>query len=316
MENQKIHNVIIIGSGPAGLTSAIYTGRAKLEPLVIEGDTPGGQLMGTTAVENWPGVTSIQGPDLMANLKNHATECGASFLADSIVSVDFSARPYKLITKRGKELLTQSVIIACGASHKRLGCPGEAEYWGRGVTVCATCDAPFYKEKEVIIVGGGNSAMTEAEYLTRFAKKVTVIHILDKITATDPIKDKVLVNPKVNIIYSSTVKSIQGNGKKVTSVIIENQLTKECHEQATDGIFIAIGLRPNTALFEGQLGIDQYGYIKTTSRTETEKPGIFVAGDVADYRYKQAITSSGDGCKAALDCEIFLTGTIAVSYSK
>lgn len=309
-------NVVIIGSGPAGLTAAIYTGRAKLEPLVIEGDTPGGQLMGTSEVENWPGVKSIQGPDLMMEMKAHAAACGAEFLPDVITAVDFSSRPYKLTTKRGKSIETESVIIACGASHKKLGCPGEAEYWGKGVTVCATCDAPFYKNKEVLIVGGGNTAMTEADYLTRFAKKVTVVHILDQVTATDPIKDRVLVHPQIEMIYNSTVKEIKGNGTRVSSVIIENQKTNELTKKPIDGVFIAIGLRPNTTLFEGQLTLDQYGYIKVTERTCTEKEGVFVAGDVADYRYKQAITSSGDGCKAALDCEIFLTGKITVTYSK
>ncbi len=309
-------NVVIIGSGPAGLTAAIYTGRAKLEPLVIEGDTPGGQLMGTSEVENWPGIKSIQGPDLMMEMKNHAAACGAEFLSDSITAVDFSSRPYKLTTKRGKIIETESVIIACGASHKKLGCPGEAEYWGKGVTVCATCDAPFYKNKEVLIVGGGNSAMTEADYLTRFAKKVTVVHILDQVTATDPIKDRVLAHPDIEMIYNSTVKEIKGNGTRVSSVIIENQKTMTTTEKPIDGVFIAIGLRPNTTLFEGQLTLDKYGYIQVTERTCTEKEGIFVAGDVADYRYKQAVTSSGDGCKAALDCELFLTGKVTVVYSK
>lgn len=308
------HKVVIIGSGPAGLTAAIYTARAKLNPLVIEGEMPGGQLMTTTAVENWPGIVSVQGPDLMIEMRKQAEVCGASFLSDSVERVDFSSRPYKLFTKRGVEVESETVIIASGASHKKLGCPGESQYWGRGVTVCATCDAPFYNDKEVMIVGGGNTAMTEADYLTRFARKVTVVHILDQVTATDPIKDRVLVHPKVEMIYCSTVKEIVGDGKKVTGVVIERQNDKSTYERPVDGVFIAIGLRPNTAMFQGQLPIDNYGYITTTERTATEKPGVFVAGDVADYRYKQAITSAGDGCKAALDCEIFLTGKITVVY--
>ena len=311
-----IRNVVIIGSGPAGLTAAIYTGRAKLKPLVIEGDNPGGQLMTTTAVENWPGIKSVQGPDLMIDMKAHAAACGTEFLADSVTEVDFSQRPYKLTTKRGKVIEAQSVIVACGASHRKLHCPGEAEYWSKGVTVCATCDAPFYKGKEVLIVGGGNTAMTEADYLKRFAKKVTVVHILDKFTATDPIKDRVLDDDAIEKIYSSTVIEFKGDGNRLTSVIIENQKTKEKTEKKFDGVFIAIGLKPNTSLFEGQLPLDKYGYIQITEKTCTEKEGVFVAGDVADYRYKQAVTSSGDGCKAALDCEYFLTGSVTVVYSK
>lgn len=309
-----IRNVVIIGSGPAGLTAGIYTARAKLNPLIIEGELSGGQLMTTTMVENWPGSTSIPGPDLMMNMRDQAIHCGAEVISENVTSVDFSSLPYKITYGNGKTVETKAVIVATGASHKKLGCPGEKEYWGKGVTVCATCDAPFYEGKEVIIVGGGNSAMTEADYLTRFASKVTVIHILDKITANDPIKDRVLVHPKVNFIYSSTVTEIHGNGENVTGVITTHQQTGEKTRVKTDGVFIAIGLKPNSDLFKGQLDMDKYGIIQLTSHTQTSKPGIFAAGDIVDYRYKQAITSAGDGCKAALDCEIYLTGQVTGSY--
>lgn len=311
-----VRKVIIIGSGPAGLTAGIYTARSKLSPLIIEGEMPGGQLMTTTAVENWPGVTSIQGPDLMINMRTQTEQCGAELLMENVVDVDFSRPPYTLKTSGGKTFQAESVIIATGASHKKLGVPGEKEYWGRGVTVCATCDAPFYEGKEVVVVGGGNTAVTEAEHLAKYAKKVTIIHILNKLTATDPIKDKVLENPRVEFLYSSTVKEIHGNGEHVNKLIIENQLTNNLSEFKTDGVFVAIGLKPNTDIFKGHLEMDQYGIIKRTGETTTTKPGIFAAGDVVDYIYKQAITSAGDGCKAALDCERYLTGQNQVVYSK
>lgn len=311
-----VRKVIIIGSGPAGLTAGIYTARSKLQPLIIEGEMPGGQLMTTTAVENWPGYVSIQGPDLMIGMRDQAAHCGAELLMENVVSVDFSQRPYSLTTSSGTTFQAESVIIATGASHKKLHVPGETEYWGRGVTVCATCDAPFYEGKEVVVVGGGNTAVTEAEHLTKYAKKVTVIHILDKLTATDPIKDKVLAHPQVEIIYSSTIKEICGDGDRITHLVIENQLDKSTINYPTDGLFVAIGLKPNTDLFKGQLEMDQYGIIKRVGETETTKEGIFAAGDVVDYIYKQAITSAGDGCKAALDCERYLTGLNHTVYSE
>ncbi len=311
----EVHKVVIIGSGPAGLTAGIYTARAKLSPLIIQGDMPGGQLTTTTAVENWPGVSSVQGPALMEDMQKQAEHCGARMLYGKVTRVDLSQKPY-VVQVGKKELLAETIIIATGATHRTLSCPGEKEYWGKGVTVCATCDAPFYEGKEVVILGGGNTAVTEAEYLTRFASKVTVIHILDKLTATDPIKDKVLSHPKVSFIYKSTIVEIIGDGQKVTGVVLEHQETKERTLVPTAGLFIAIGFVPNTDLFKGQLDIDQYGYLILKGKTATSKEGVFAAGDVADYRYKQAITAAGDGCMAALDCEMYLTGGITTVYSK
>lgn len=311
-----IHNVIIIGSGPAGLTAGIYTGRSKLKPLIIEGNQPGGQLTTTTAVENWPSFSSVQGPELMENMRAQAITCGAQIISDNVVSVDFSGSTHKVFTESGEQYHAKAIIIATGAQSKKLGCPGEQEFWGKGVTTCATCDAPFYEGKEVVIIGGGNTAMTEAEHLTHFARKVTVIHILDKLTANDPIKDRVLAHPNVTFMYNSTVKRIVGADFRVTGVEVENQITKEVMPLACDGVFITIGLKPATDIFKGQLDIDQYGYIKLSGKTGTSKAGVFAAGDVADYKYKQAITAAGDGCMAALDCEHYLTGQNLTVYSK
>jgi thioredoxin reductase (NADPH) len=309
-----VYKVIIIGSGPAGLTAGIYAGRSKLEPLIIEGNMPGGQLTTTTKVENWPSYISIDGPELMKKIREQAEVCGAHFVSDEVSGIDVSGEPYKVFTRAGKTFETQSIIIASGAVHKKLGCTGEQEYWGKGVSVCATCDAPFMQEKEVVIVGGGNSAVTEAEYLTKFASKITIVQALDALTATDPIKDKVLADPKITIIYNSTVIEMKGDGEHVTHVVIENQEDKSKTTVPAFGVFIAIGLIPSTKIFQGQIELDENGYIILKHRTQTNVAGVFAAGDVSDPLYKQAITSSGDGCKAALDCEIYLTGKISVSY--
>jgi len=297
-----IHKLIIVGSGPAGLTAGIYAGRAKLKPLIIEGNQPGGQLTTTSKVENWPGNKEIDGPKLMMNIREHAVYSGCELLDDVVEKVDFSTKPYKLYLQSGKELQAESVIIATGASHRKLGVEGEEKYWGNGVSVCSVCDAPLYKDKEVVVIGGGNSAMTEAYYLAEFAKKITIIHIGEKITATDPIKDLVLANEKVNVIYNSTVIKIEGDDQKVTNVIVENQKDKSASTVKSDGVFVAIGLKPNSNIFKGQLDIDEKGYVIITQKSFTSKEGIFAAGDVSDFRYRQAITAAGQGCMAALDC--------------
>jgi len=299
--------VIIIGSGPAGLTAGIYTGRAGLSPLIVEGNRPGGQLTITSDVENWPGEKSIQGPALMQKIKDHATHYGATFLGDNVVGADFSKTPYSLITQSGKTLISESIIITTGASHKKLGVPGEDQYWGKGITTCATCDGPFYKDQEVIIAGGGNTAVTEAAFLSRFASKITIVQNLETLSANDPIKDKVLADPKITIIYSSTISEIKGDGNKITEAIITNIATKQQTSIKISGLFVAIGFKPNTDMFNGQLDMDQYGYLKLTENTHTSKDGIFAAGDVSDYNYMQAITAAGFGCMAALDSERYLS---------
>lgn len=301
-----VYNVVIIGSGPAGLTAGIYASRAKLSTLIIDGPQPGGQLMTTTAVENWPGVESVQGPDLMINMRGQAEKCGARFLSESIVRVDFAQRPFKLFTESGKLIEAQTVVVATGATSKRLGCPGESEYWAKGVATCATCDAPFYQDKNVFIVGGGNTAVTEAEHLLHFVKKLTIVHILDALTANDPIKDRVLASPKASFMYNSTVTQIKGDGQRVTELVIENQKDKSTKTVLADGVFIAIGFNPNTGIFKDQLAMDKFGYLTVTHHTRTSIEGVFAAGDVSDYRYRQAVTSAGIGCMAALDCQAFL----------
>lgn len=301
-----VYDVVILGSGPAGLTAALYAARGKLNTLVLEGNQPGGQLTTTTTVENWPGNIAIQGTDLMFNMRDHAAHYGAHLITEMVTCVDFLQQPYIVTTAGKKTYQGKTIIIATGSSNKKLGCAGEQEYFAKGVATCATCDAPFYKDKDVIVVGGGNTAVTEVEHLSHFAKSVTVVHILDKLTANDPIKDKILNNPKINFIYESTIKEIKGNGLRVTQVVIEHQKTKTLSTLNTDGVFVAIGFNPNTQLFKGQLELNEFGYLVMQGHTGTSKPGIFAAGDVSDYRYRQAITSAGAGCMAALDAQAYL----------
>jgi len=301
-----VHSLVIIGSGPAGLTAGIYAARAKLSPVIIEGPLPGGQLMTTTTVENWPGEKSILGPDLMINMRSQAEACGCAFVGGQVTAVDFSGKPLSLTLDNGKTVQAHSVIIATGSTSRKLGCAGEATYWGKGVSVCATCDAPFYAGKDVIVVGGGNTAVTEVEHLSHVAKTVTVIHILDALTATDPLKHKILNNPKVTFLYNTTVTEITGDGQKVTGVVVENKKDGSKTTLQINGIFVAIGSTPNTALFKGQLAIGQYGFLEIANHTRTSVEGVFAAGDVSDYRYRQAITSSGVGCMAALDAQAYL----------
>ena len=301
-----IHQLIIIGSGPAGLTAGIYAGRANLNPIIIEGKSPGGQLVGTSHVENWPGEKKILGPTLMMNMKDHAQHFGSTFISEEVVKVDFTQPPFTVWTNKNKELKSKAVIIATGATPKRLGVPGESEHWGKGVTSCAVCDGAFYVDKEVIIVGGGDTAMEDASFMTKFTTKITIVHILDKLTASVAMQKRVLNNPNIHIIYNSTVTEIKGDGTKIHQAVITNQKTKESTTRAVDGIFVAIGLNPMTKVFADQLALTPYGYLKVTDHTRTSVPGIFAAGDVSDDRYKQAITSAGAGCMAALDAERYL----------
>ncbi|HZW61599.1 MAG TPA: thioredoxin-disulfide reductase [Candidatus Babeliales bacterium] len=301
-----VRKLIIIGSGPAGLTAGIYATRANLKPIIFEGKEPGGQLMGTTYVENWPGEKKILGPTLMANMRDHAQHLGCTFVSEEIVKVDFSKRPFSVWTNKDKEFKSHSVIIATGTSPKKLGIPGEKEYWGKGVTTCAVCDGAFYPDKEVIIVGGGDTAMEDASFMTKFTDKITIVHILDSLTACHAMQHRVLDNPKIKILYNSTLKEIKGDNNHVTETVIEDQKTGQKKTVPVDAIFIAIGLKPNIKPFENQLELTSYGYIKVTGLTKTSVEGVFAAGDVADDKYKQAITSAGTGCMAALDAERYL----------
>jgi thioredoxin reductase (NADPH) len=301
-----MHKLIIIGSGPAGLTAGIYASRANLQPLIVEGTNPGGQLMSTTKVENWPGETSILGPDLMLNMRKHAQQAGCTFKVGDITSVDFTKQLFTLSTSKGETLQAHTVIIATGATPRRLGVPGEDMYWGRGVTTCTVCDGAFYKDLPVVIVGGGDSAMEGASFMTNFTKQITVVQIHEKLTASAAMQERVVKNPNVKIIYSSTVTEIKGDGQKPTHVVIKNNKTHQTQEVPTAAVFVAIGLTPNTQPFKDQLELLKSGHIKLFGKTKTSIEGVFAAGDVADFTYRQAVTSAGDGCMAALDAERYL----------
>jgi thioredoxin reductase (NADPH) len=303
-----IYDIVILGSGPAGLTAGIYSSRAQKKTLILEGNLSGGQLMTTTTVENWPGYISIQGPDLMEKMREHAKYYGCELRQETASSVDFSKKIKVVTTEGGTSIEAKSVIITTGAKSKMLNCPGEEEYFAKGVSTCATCDAPFYKNKEVVIVGGGDSAVTEASHLLHFVKKLTIIQIEKKLSANDPIKFKVLENPNTSFIYNSTVKEIKGNGDNVTEIVVENVLDKRTMTIPTNGVFLAIGYSPNTDIFKGKVEIDEYGYVLVEDHTKTSVDGIFAAGDAVDYIYRQAITSAGAGCMASLDAQAYLAG--------
>jgi thioredoxin reductase (NADPH) len=300
------HNLIIIGSGPAGLTAAIYAARANLKPLVIDGSKPGGQLLGTTYVENWPGEKSILGPELMQKMREHAEHFGTKFLSESITRVDFSKKPFTLWTNNNKELQAHAVIIATGAVPKKIGCSGEDEYWNKGVTSCAVCDGAFYAHKKVLVVGGGDTAMEDASFLKRFTDDITIVQIGDKLTASHAMQERVVNDKHIKIIYNHTVTEIKGNNEHVTSVTLTNQQTKETQDINVDGVFVAVGLNPSSCAFKGQLAMEKNGYLQVKDLTKSSVEGVFIAGDVADYRYRQAITAAGSGCMAALDAERYL----------
>ncbi len=299
-----MYDVIIIGSGPAGLTAAIYTTRADLKTLVISGVKWGGQLMLTTEVENFPGFPDgIQGPDLMANMRKQAQRFGAEFVDDDFTNADFSVKPFK-VSVGDKAYTAKSVIIATGADTKWLGVKGEAEKIGRGVSSCAPCDAAFFRNKNVIVVGGGDSAMEEAIVLTKFANSVTLIHRRDSFRASEIMQKRVKENPKIKILFNTEITEIFGE-IKVERATLKNTQTGEVSEMPIDGIFVAIGHMPNTTKFTG-IDLDEEGFVKVHDHFLTNKEGVFVAGDVHDKDYKQAITAAGYGCSAALELQKWL----------
>lgn len=302
-------NVIIIGSGPAGLTAAVYAARANLRPLLIEGAQAGGQLMITTDVENFPGFPEgIQGPQLILEMKKQAERFETTFITGDVTSVDFSKRPFQIVVDGDRTYSAKSVIICSGARAKLLGLESEARLMGHGVSACATCDGFFFRNKEVFVVGGGDTAVEEATFLTRFANNVTLIHRRDKLRASKIMQDKAFRNSKIKYIWDSTVTDIVGGESgPVKEIVLKNLKTGQNSREKADGIFIAIGHEPNTALFKGQLTLDERGYILTQpGTTRTNIPGVFAAGDVQDPVYRQAITAAGTGCMAAIDAERFL----------
>jgi thioredoxin reductase (NADPH) len=304
-----MEKVIILGSGPAGLTAAIYCARAELQPLLIQGSQPGGQLTITTEVENFPGFPEgIQGPELMDRMKKQAEKFGTRIIFDNVSKVDLREKPFKIYLENSEELIeTRSVIIATGASARFLGLEEEKELMGHGVSACATCDGFFFKGKEVAVVGGGDTAMEEANFLTRFANKVYVIHRRDTLRASKAMQEKAFSNDKISFVWNSVIERILGNKKTgVEGVILKNLKTNEKNTLNVQGVFVAIGHNPNTEIFKGQIEMDEQGYIITKNGTHTSVEGVFAAGDVQDKKYRQAITAASSGCMAALDCQHYL----------
>ncbi len=305
--NGDVREIIIIGGGPAGYTAALYAARANLNPLVIEGFQWGGQLMITSDVENYPGFADgILGPELMQAFRKQAERFGAEYVTDDVTRVDFSERPLRVHVDQD-EYLAETVIVATGASARQLGLVSEQQLQGHGVTYCATCDGAFYREKDVIVVGGGDSAMEEASFLTRFASHVTIVHRREDFRASQIMVDRARANEKIEFVMNAAVDEVLGNGK-VTGVRLRSTVTGETWEQPADGVFVAIGHDPNTSLFLDQLDHDAAGYLVTKDgTTETNVPGVYAVGDVVDHTYRQAVTAAGSGCMGALDAERFLT---------
>jgi thioredoxin reductase (NADPH) len=303
--------IVIIGSGPAGYTAAIYAARANLSPLMLTGTQYGGQLMLTTLVENYPGfVEGIQGPELMETMQKQAAHFGTELIPEDVTAVDFLKRPF--VVKAGDQSFeSQTVVIATGASAKLLGLPAESKLMGRGISTCATCDGFFFKDQNIMVVGGGDSALEEALYLSRLGRRVDVVHRRDSLRASKIMQERALKNPKIEFIWDTVIEDILGvEGGKLTGVRLKNLKTDDREERPVDGLFVAIGHQPNTEIFRGQVELLENGYMKVKpGTTATSVPGVFAAGDVQDFTYRQAVTAAGTGCMAALEAERFLEAT-------
>lgn len=304
--NQKDYDVVIIGSGPAGYTAGVYTSRARLSTLIISGTLPGGQLMTTSEVENYPGFPSgIFGPELMMNMRQQAERFGAVITDDEVIEVDFKNRPFK-ITTHATTYEAEAVIVCTGASPRKLGLDSEQKFGGKGVSYCATCDGPFFKGEDIVVVGGGDTAIEEATFLTKFGKSVKIVHRRDTLRASKILQQKAMENPKIEFMWNSAISDIKGD-KKVTTVLVKDITTGKEATVKAGGLFVAIGHEPNTAIFKGQLETDDKGYIVLKNHTRTSVEGVFAAGDVHDHRYRQAVTAAGFGCMAAIDVERWLS---------
>jgi thioredoxin reductase (NADPH) len=305
-ETKKKFDVIIIGAGPAGYTAAIYTSRAKRDTLIISGILPGGQLMLTTEVENYPGFSDgILGPELMTTMRKQTERMGTTIIDDEAVNVDFRRKPFKVLTY-SEEYEADAIIIATGASPRKLGAKGEQEFSAKGVSYCATCDGPFFKNQEIVVAGGGDSAMEEAIFLTKFAKNVHVIHRKDKLRASKIMQDRAFENNKIKFHWNSVIDEIKGS-EKVNQIMIRDVTTNHQETMDVGGLFVAIGHEPNTKLFKGQIELDDQGYIILKNHTQTNIGGVFAAGDVHDHKYRQAVTAAGFGCMAAIDVDKYLS---------
>ena len=303
---QKHYDVLIIGSGPAGYTAGVYASRAKLTTLIISGTLPGGQLMTTSEVENYPGFPSgIFGPELMMNMRQQSERFGTTILDDEVVKVNFKKKPFT-ITTHSETYTAKSVIVCTGASPRKLGIPSEQQFSGRGVSYCATCDGPFFKGEDIVVVGGGDTALEEAMFLTKFGKSVKVVHRRDYLRASKILQEKAKENPKIEFLWNNVVSDIKGE-KKIATVIVKNIAGGRETTLSAGGLFVAIGHEPNTSIFKGQLELDDKGYVLLKDHTRTSVEGAFAAGDVHDHRYRQAVTAAGFGCMAALDVERWLS---------
>ncbi|ADO42101.1 thioredoxin-disulfide reductase [Ketogulonicigenium vulgare] len=309
MSNPRHTRVLIIGSGPAGYTAAVYAARAMLQPILVQGMEPGGQLTTTTDVENWPGEKSILGPDLMVRMEDHAREMGAEIVMDLITSLDLQQRPFTAVGDSGTVYTADAIILATGARAKWLGLPSEEHFRGFGVSACATCDGFFYRGQEIVVVGGGNTAVEEALFLTNFASKVTLVHRRDSLRAEKILQERLFNHPKVEVIWNHEIVEVLGetNPRGVEGVRLRDVNTGDVRDLAAKGFFVAIGHAPASELVQGQLELYNGGYVKVTpGSTATSVPGVFAAGDLTDDKYRQAITSAGMGCQAALDAEHWL----------
>lgn len=311
------HRVIILGTGPSGLTAAIYAARANLNPVVIEGNEPGGQLTLTTEVENFPGFPDgIMGPELMDNMRKQAEKFGATFVRGWATSVDLSKRPFTVTVNEKETHTTETLILSTGASAKMLNIPNEMDLMGRGVSTCATCDGFFFRNKSILVVGGGDSAMEEATFLTKFASDVTIVHRRNELRASKVMQERARNNPKIRWALNVSPVSVKSDGNKVSGLEVRDNETGETRILETQGVFVAIGHNPNTAFLNGQVECDEIGYIKTRGvSSATSVEGVFACGDVMDSHYRQAITAAGSGCKAAMDVEKFLEGSSAHDWS-
>jgi len=306
---ENVHKLIIIGSGPAGLTAGIYAGRAQLTPLIFEGQEPGGKLIGTSYIENWPSEKHILGSALMETIREHAELSGCTLSPSTVVRVDLSSQPFTVWTDFDEVYQTESLIIATGSHPRKIGCPGEDTYWGAGVSSCVTCDGAFFKDKKVVVVGGGDSGMEYASALSKYTKNITIVQDLPMLTASAPMQQRILSKPYITVIYNSLISEMRGDGQKLTTIEIFNQKTKEKTILETDGIFLAIGHIPATQIFREQLKMDRFGHLLINDKGQTSVKGIFAAGDAIDGRYRQAIYAAGSGCKVAMEVENYLIST-------